>query len=395
MITLSHSDDDHGAAPASGARPAAAAQAARKQRVAQAPWAAPHRARGALSLSPERSSGAQCCSDPGALRGALGAAVSKSEASAQGAESPAVGSDPDVAAARVDAAAQRKSLLAELFGRAASPSQRGLAHLYLSHESEPDEDDIMDFDAADVAGDDSPARCRFVDHAAGSDDASLSADAHGTSARSKRATSAQQSWQALAPHACAKGAHHARAAPPAHQALDKHNFADEVSGDEGADADMSDLADSDGSADPQPRRRSHLSDSTAGSPASGGPAAGGIARSPHGVAHSSHDAQRRASDGYPNAEAAVPRVTAAERRRARRQRDEAEMQAAEPEVYERVMAVRQALAPYGWDKCGAFLFGSVAGDGDVWLACHCRGHARLLAAMRWADNVLAVVPIKQ
>jgi hypothetical protein len=71
-------------------------------------------------------------------------------------------------------------------------------------------------------------------------------------------------------------------------------------------------------------------------------------------------------------------VSAVERRRQRRELEEAKMCAVEPEIYEKVLATRRALAPFGWDKCafvGAFfsfaLFGLLLELVDVTLKSRC------------------------
>lgn len=302
-----------------------------------------------------------CCSDPGAMPAASAAssATSSERGGAAGDDGAADGAD--------SARERRGGVLAALLLRLERSPKRGPGNVYWTDAGEPDESEIAhSFEHSD--GDDGvQPRCALLD-----DDASSDGTAQDDGGTEHAAGPASPSAPKRRRLGLFKGPHMVgQALPRAGSAL---------RGTQGGAAEA-------GRADGTGPRRAVLArldaadvamESSEGDSTDGG-AQGKLADSDSdGAVHHSPGALRD-EDGTPRRAAADdegPRLTAAQRRRARRELAEAEMKDADPEGYERIMAVRNALAPYGWDKyvlaCAiAELYCAMPSDFARACRCHC------------------------
>jgi hypothetical protein len=323
----------------------------------------------------------QCFSDPGVLRRAPAGGVSGA------ASRDTSSSDDDVASAGSGAASaskarRRASVVAALLGRLeASPE-----HMYWDQESEPDEAEIArDEDLEDTGEHRARAgQCVFLDEAAGSgghsdDNISGSKEQHarprkrpapdaaialhprsGQQRRPRSRRSKERDlFAGLSPlPAPARGlATVARLTDDVHICAGSDDSPESSGGGAGHDIDFID-SDGDGDGHHVPAARRALSDSLngGGSPHELGATAAGddvmaAGAEGHDVDVAEWAGEEQEEEERYAAARARAHTPAAERRRARRQREEAEMQQADPEGYRRMLATREALAPYGWDKC--------------------------------------------
>jgi hypothetical protein len=292
-----------------------------------------------------------CFSDPGApvhrsRRLSLDFSSSSEDSSSSG--------DGGGLAARAE---QSRGVLAALFDQLVPTPEHEPGHIYWEDAGEPEEYEIAgSWDASDGDGShEARPRGSILDDAAGSDgDISGSLDeclgklpmagmpaavASGQRRRKKLHRALFQASQGVP-----SGAVGSHGGASTRLQIDVQHAGSSVSAEDSDVKDDAALLDSDVSADSGSRRQVVIDDSS-------GSQSGDRQTCMSPIAENSTVKAGWHGDG--RREDRVAPVTAVTRRRERRLRSEAEMKDLDPAGYEKVMAVRQALAPYGWDKCGA------------------------------------------